>query len=86
VVAAVRGGQLGGIAKHQWLAGLHRHQQRPRRYQWPLFAHDVRRSLDPVDPILCQHAQVIDEVAGTFRKFHELLRRLYGLPGGQVAE
>ncbi|MNY05272.1 hypothetical protein D3C86_1379840 [compost metagenome] len=81
-----RGGQFSGIAQQQRLAGLHRHQQRPRRHQRPLFTDDVWRCLDPVHTVFGQHAQVVDEVAGALWKLHQLLRRLYGLPGGQVAE
>ncbi|MNX82859.1 hypothetical protein D3C86_1146010 [compost metagenome] len=79
-------GQFTGIAEQQRLAGLCRHQQRPRRHQRALLADDVRRSLDPVNAVFGQHAQVVDEVAGALRKFHQLLRRLHGLSGRQVTE
>ena len=36
-----RGGQPGGIAEQQGLAGLHRHQQGPGGDQRALFANDV---------------------------------------------
>ncbi len=81
-----RGGQPGGIAEQQGLAGLHRHQQGPGGDQRALFANDVGRSLDSVDLFLGEHAEVVDEVAATGGELHQLLGRLERLAGGQVEE
>ncbi|MNF87007.1 hypothetical protein D3C84_694610 [compost metagenome] len=81
-----RGGQFGGIAEQQRLTGFHRHQQGPCRHQRTLLANDIRRGLHAVHAVFGQHAQIIDEVAGTLRKFHQLLRRLHGVTRRKITE
>ncbi|MNP16989.1 hypothetical protein D3C76_1094060 [compost metagenome] len=80
------GGQFGGIAEQQRLAGLHGHQQGPGGDQRAFGRLDVGRGLDPVDALLGQHAEVIDEVAGSPGELHPLLGRLQGFACGEVQE
>ncbi|MNR26916.1 hypothetical protein D3C85_1441580 [compost metagenome] len=68
------------------MAAVHGHQQGPGGHECAFAAHDVRRSLDPVDALFGQYAAVVDEVTGAAGEFDQLLGRLHGAPGVQIDE